>query len=267
MSKKERNKSEVVLVRASNNKEIDPKTNIELRSGEVQELMSRPPSTILRTGITIILLFVVSFFVASFYMVYPEQMTVMVKLFPSVDVEYVNSPTDGHLLWVIDNMNADVAKGDTLALIVQQPADTICLVSLVDGQAFKTDVLEKNMIITTGQRLFCMSKTSIDERKHKVHGFFYLPVDSSSVLKMGQKVEVNHKGCSYSFLITEFGRIANDEGRIPINISYIDSLGLFANIETETCVARIRTSSQTIFEKFFAKRLNFLDKCAPSLRR
>jgi len=260
MSKRENNKPQIRVAGVVSKPEKENKKKIELRSGEVQELIGRPPAAILKSGITVILFFVVSFFISSFFIVYPEQMTATAKLFPSMDIDCVNSPSDGRLLWVIDNMNADVAKGDTLAKIINYSADTSCLVSSVDGHAFKADVLEKNMDIKAGQRLFFISRTVNIGQKHEIHGVIYLPIDSISVLRLGQVAEVNYKGFSYPFVVSEFGSIANDEGKYPITVSYVDSLNLFNNVEPETCVAKIKMSNQTVFEKFFAKRLNVLNK-------
>lgn len=259
MNKQEKNAPQPYVVGVVSKTIEDGKTKIELRSGEVQELMGRPPSAILKSGITIILILVVSFFVSSLFLVYPEQMTVTAKLFPSMDIEYMDSPFDGHLVWVTDSMNTDVAEGDTLAMIVRHPADTICLVCHVEGHAYKADFMEKNMTIVAGQRLFCVSKTDNADQKHNVNGVIYLPYDSSSVLKLGQIANVNYKGASFPFVIAEFGKIANEEGKQPIRITYIDSLNYFNNIEPEICVAVIQKSTQTIFEKFFAKRLNILN--------
>lgn len=260
MNKQEKNKPSVVVSGVVKSKKKEAKDQIELRSGEVQELMTRPASTILKSGITIILFFVVVLLTFSYFIVYPEQMTVKAKLFPALEVEYMNAPSDGHLLWLTDSMATNVKKGDTLAILIHNQADTMCLVCHVDGQAFKVDVLERNMDVRAGQHLFFISKANNDEQKHEVRGVIYLNSDSSSVLRFGQVVDINYKGISYPFVIKEFGSIANDKGKYPISISYVDSLKLFKNIEPEVCIAKIQTSNQTIFEKFFAKRLNVLDK-------
>ena len=255
MSKQEKNEPCVVI----SGKKKEAKDQIELRSGEVQELMTRPPSAILKSGITVVLIFVVVLFVSSYFIVYPEQMTGTAKLFPAMEVEYMDAPSDGHLLWVTDSMNTNVKKGDTLA-VISHYSDTTCLVCHVDGHAFKADVLERNMDVKAGQHLFYISLTDDDEQKREVRGVIYLPADSSSVLRIGQVVDINYKGISYPFVIKEFGSIANEKGRHPISISYVDSLRLFKNIEPEVCMAKIQSSNQTIFDKFFAKRLNLLDK-------
>jgi len=233
---------------------------IELRSGEVQELMGRPPSAILKSGITVILVFVVMFFSASFFIVYPERIAVTARLFPSEDVTYMNSPADGRLLWVIDSMSAEVSAGDTLARIALHNADTACIVCNADGRVFKTDVLEKNMEVCSGQPLFHLSEKGSGSMLHEVRGVIYLPADSFSVLRIGQKANIMYKGHSHPFVITEFGKIANDEGRYPVSISRVDSLGLFDNVEPEVCLATVQVANQTVFEKFFAKRFNIVDK-------
>lgn len=260
MNKQEKNKPSVVVSGVVKSKKKEAKDQIELRSGEVQELMTRPASAILKSGMSIILFFVVILLTSSYFIVYPEQMIVTAKLFPVFEVEYMDAPSDGHLLWVTDGMDTNVEKGDTLAILIHNQADTMCLVCHVDGQAFKVDILEKYMDVRAGQHLFYISKVNNGERKHEIRGVIYLHTDSSSVLSLGQVVDINYKGISCPFVIKEFGSITNDKGKYPISISYVDSLKLFNNIEPEVCMAKIQTSNQTIFEKFFAKRLNVLDK-------
>lgn len=260
MNSKESNSLQLLVVGKEGKKEKKSNPNIELRCGEVQELMSKPPTAILKSGIAIIMVFVASFFALSFFIIYPEKMITTVKILPSVDVDYLSSPIDGHLIWMIKGMNTDVTKGDTLAIISHYPADTLYLISGFKGHAYKVDVLEKNINVKAGQRLFYISKKVNDEHAHKIYGVIYLPVDSTSVLRLGQITEVNYKGGAYPFVISEFGSVANEEGKYPISITYDDTLHLFTNIEPEYSIAKIQISNQTVFEKFFAKRLNILDK-------
>lgn len=234
-------------------------SNIELRSGEVQELMNRPPGLILKSGITVILMLVIVFFALSSFLTYPEQLTTTAKLFPAMPMECVESPIDGRLAWVINGLNRDVKKGDTLAMICHS-ADTMYLTSKVNGRAYLTDVLERNMIVKAGQSLFKIAEVINKKQTRKVHGVIYLPIDSVLVLKSGQIAEVNYKGASFPFQISEFGSIANKEGKYPISITFVDSLNNFNNIESENCMAMIKMSNQTVFEKFFAKQLNILNK-------
>ncbi len=240
--------------------EKEGEQRIELRSGEVQELMTRPSGAILKSGITVILVLVLAFFASSLFISYPEEMNTTAKLFPSLDIEHLDAPSDGHLIWVVDSMSIDVKKGDTLAQVVHHTVDTICIVCHVDGHAFKADALERNIDIKAGQHLFYVSKDNTDGKKREVHGVIYLPRDSCSVLRLGQTTEVNFNGFSCPFVITEFGRIANEEGRYPIGITYVDSLNLFNNVEPERSFVTIKMSNQTVFEKFFAKQLNFLNR-------
>ena len=236
------------------------KQSIELRRGEVQELMTRPPGAILKSGISVILVLVLVFFASSLFVVYPENMMATAKIFPSLNIEHLDAPSDGHMIWVVDGMSIDVKKGDTLAKVVNHIVDTVCIVSHVEGFAFKADALERNIDIKAGQHLFYVSKDNDDAKKREVHGVIYLPRDSSSALRLGQTTEVNFNGISCPFVITEFGKIANEEGKYPISITYVDSLNFFNNVEPEISLVTIQMSNQTVFEKFFAKHLNFLNR-------
>ena len=141
MSKQKKDSPQLIIAGVVGNNIETPKdakensSNIELRSGEVQELMSRPPGIILKSGITVILMLVIVFFALSSFLTYPEQLTTTAKLFPAVPMECVESPIDGKLAWVINGLNRDVKKGDTLAMICHS-ADTMYLTSKVDGRAY-----------------------------------------------------------------------------------------------------------------------------------
>ena len=54
------------------NKHQHPIEDIHLRSEEVQEILTRPPRRIVRVGITLILLVVLTLFVGSYYIKYPD---------------------------------------------------------------------------------------------------------------------------------------------------------------------------------------------------
>ena len=241
MSKQKKDSPQLIIAGVVGNNIETPKdakensSNIELRSGEVQELMSRPPGIILKSGITVILMLVIVFFALSSFLTYPEQLTTTAKLFPAVPMECVESP-------------------------ICHSADTMYLTSKVDGRAYLTDVLERNMIVKAGQSLFKIAEVVNKKQTRKVHGVIYLPIDSVLVLKSGQIAEVNYKGVSFPFQISEFGSIANKEGKYPISLTFVDSLNIFTNIESENCMTMVRMSNQTVFDKFFAKQLNILDK-------
>ena len=62
--------------------------NLNLRSEEVQEILGRPPRSIVRWGITVVLLLVVGLAIGSYFIKYPD------VLQASITVSSENLPAD-----------------------------------------------------------------------------------------------------------------------------------------------------------------------------
>lgn len=238
--------------------------NIELRRSDVQELMGKPPSTILKFGILTILLFVISLFISSLFLVCPDVIKADCRLFPYMDADCVSSPVDGRIVYSIDGMKTMVDRGDTLVGIVSQteshPADTSYIISDKRGMAYKTDVLAKNMKVKRNQRLFHFPRALDSIERNDINGVIYLSSDEMSILKPGQPVEVECGEKEFQFSISDFGNIPNESGKYPVIVTCTDTMCLLNYFEAVECVAKIRTTGETVFEMFFMKRLNVLKK-------
>ena len=96
--------------------------NINLRSEEVQEILTRPPRRIVRVGITFILLVVFALFVGSYYIKYPDivpaTITVSTENLPAEVMAKVSGRIDS--MFVTEKQH--VAAGDILA-VLENPAD------------------------------------------------------------------------------------------------------------------------------------------------
>lgn len=107
--------------------------------------------------------------------------------------------------------------------------------------------------------MFYISEKEDSLHENKIYGVIYLPFDSIPILRVGQVTEVYYEGLSYPFLISDFGNIANEEGKFPISLIYVDTMNIFTIIKQENCIAKIQMSNQTIYKKLFAHRLNILN--------
>lgn len=90
--------------------------DIELRSEEVQEVMNRVPSSILRYGIGGMLLIVLLLLGGSALLRYPETVSADFVLTFSVPPVYIQAKTDGRLERLYVRNRQTVSKGDILAV-------------------------------------------------------------------------------------------------------------------------------------------------------
>jgi len=97
--------------------EISTKTNLNLRSEEVQEILTNPPSWIVRWGITLIFIFTIIVVALSFIIRYPDFVSAKVLITTEEPTEKVIARYTGQLdkIFVADRDTVDI--GETLAII------------------------------------------------------------------------------------------------------------------------------------------------------
>lgn len=91
--------------------------DIQLRSDEVQEILSRPPRLLIRHGILLISLIVLSGFIASFFFTYPDRVEGKIAISSSSPPVWVVSRSEGRLSDLLCTDRQKVAAGDVLAVI------------------------------------------------------------------------------------------------------------------------------------------------------
>ena len=121
--------------------------NIELRSDEVQELMGRVPPYIQRVGISVILLIVIGFFIASAFIKYPTYIPVKARMLPNEYFETILCPQNGTIIWAKKYTVSLVHPDDTLCLLLTAENDTLAIKSPCLGKASCTDILEQGMAV------------------------------------------------------------------------------------------------------------------------
>ena len=90
-------------------------TFTELRSEEVQELLSRPPKWLLRWGITVVLLVLAVVFAGSWIVHYPDLVRASFKLTSANTPKAVLTRTDGKLVRLFVQEGQSVQAGAVLA--------------------------------------------------------------------------------------------------------------------------------------------------------
>ena len=92
-------------------------TFIELRAEEVQELLARPPRWLLRWGITVVFLILLSVFAGAWVIYYPDLVRASFKLTTSNTPKAVLARTDGKIVRLFVREGQLVPTGATLAYL------------------------------------------------------------------------------------------------------------------------------------------------------
>lgn len=229
------------------------KINIELRSEEVQELMGKIPPMILRFGIGIILMILLLFFIASFYVKYPTYETVPITLKMDESTLHIMMPANGMILEIMVNDGESVKRNDTLAVIANTTSsdnETTALCSPSDGIVYACDFFEKEENIEQGTPLFVVNQND----KGKKTGKCYVSQLVKQKMMIGGEIE-----CVGQEIVRhgKVGKVA--EVMNPLQKGYAVEILFDEDLPqcsfNETLFAKFKTSDKTIFELFFLKSL------------
>src|SRR5690606_17743487 len=131
--------------------------NLEVRSEEVQEILTNPPSWIVRWGITLIFMFVCIVVSLSFMIKYPDFVTAKVLVTTKQPTEQVISRYSGQLEKIFIKNRDTVEVGQKLAIIRNTAnfEDVYYLKHIIDSVPFNlTDFkfpFEKTSFLTLGE--------------------------------------------------------------------------------------------------------------------
>lgn len=98
-------------------KDVDLKPKIELRTGEIEELLGRPPSGIVRWGITIFFGIIVAALVFCSYVKYPKTVTATVLITTENPATWIVAKNNGKIDSILVHDNDSVHNGQILAAI------------------------------------------------------------------------------------------------------------------------------------------------------
>lgn len=234
-------------------KEKHKPVNIELRSDEVQELMGRVPPYIQRVGISVILLIVIGFFVASAFIKYPTYIPVKAKMLPNEYFETVLCPEKGTLLWAKKYTIFLVHPGDTLCMLLTEVNDTLPILSPYLGKVSSTDILEPGMTMEANSQLFIIEKDK-DASAIGTDICVYLPEENANRYGAGRDVELKIDGTVYSFEVTAVTLMPNSQGECAMKCHSGHLLPWNVLCATNMNV-ELLAEDKTIFETFFKERL------------
>ena len=105
----------------------------EIYTEEVHDILSKPPSGIIRNGVTLIGIVIILLLAGSWFIKYPDKVTAAIKVSTSQVPASLIAKTSGKITHLFVSNNQVVHKGDILAVIENNAeySDVILLDSLL----------------------------------------------------------------------------------------------------------------------------------------
>ncbi len=147
--------------------------NLNLRSEEVQEILTNPPTWIVRWGITLVFLFTLIIAILSFIIKYPDFVTAKVIVTTQKPTQTVVTRNSGQLDKVFVKDRDTVSQGERLAVIenLAELDDVYLLKSITDTLKFNKQNFEFPMELTTNLNLGDLENAYINFEKSYVDYF------------------------------------------------------------------------------------------------
>ena len=189
-----------------------------LRSREMNEIIGRPPHWLIQWGITLFFIILVMVLALSYFISYPETVTVPFKLVADKPAVPVSVAENGELVkLMVINEGASVNKGDTLFYWRKSnTAQTFPFISPQDGRIIFIVPLHNKLNITKGEFLFY-----IEDLKTTYYAMVYVKGSAVEKIKVGQRVSLTvagYPGPEYGSLQ---GRVGYAGGFTSANGSYV----------------------------------------------
>ncbi|MEP5338173.1 MAG: HlyD family efflux transporter periplasmic adaptor subunit [Algibacter sp.] len=168
------------------------KDNLELRSEEVQEILSNPPIWIVRWGITLIFMFTCIILTLSFIIRYPDFVTAKVLVTTKLPTEKVVSRYSGQLDKIFVNDRDSVGIGQKLAVVKNTAnfSDVYTLKQIIDTLPFSLKNFKFPFNKTTYLILGDVSSAYLSFEKSYIDYFLLKDLDPYTNQLGGNKVSL-----------------------------------------------------------------------------
>ena len=177
-----------------------PEKDIELRSEEVQEVMGHMPSWILRWGITLFFVIILTLLIGSFFFRYPDTITATMTLTSDNPAVQIIARANGRLTSLYIEDKQKVGSGDYLAVIentavtedILQLRNTLVPIVNEPDTALLLFNAERELKLGNAQSLYTNFLRSLhDFKNYKVLNYY--PQKINSLRKQIGKYEVYHR--------------------------------------------------------------------------
>lgn len=114
---------------------------IEIRSEEVQEILTKVPNWMIRWGNTLFLLLIVMVLFISWFVKYPDVISTQVMITTTIPPEKIYAKTSGQIEILLKNDGDKINKNETIAIIENSAnyKDVFLLKSILDTLSVNTD--------------------------------------------------------------------------------------------------------------------------------
>lgn len=236
------------------NKEIKDLPVIELRSEEVQELMDRKPSCILRYGIGVVLFLLCCSFAASKFVPYPDELKVNVTLSPNVKTKKFVNARDAEVLYITPHLESKVCYGDTLGVLAYEN-DTITFVSPYNGIAYRTGDCSCGDIIKSD----CLTILVSDCESNTSNIYAHSSVNMESAKKIRCGMVMITEEDKEKYLVKELSSIPDVNGLYTIVYVKETKQSEKKLIHQET-TGSIILDDTNVYDRFFAQKIRNMIK-------
>ena len=177
-----------------------PEKDIELRSEEVQEVMGHMPSWILRWGITLFFVIILTLLIGSFFFRYPDTITATMTLTSDNPAVQIIARANGRLTSLYIEDKQKVGSGDYLAVIentavtedILQLRNTLIPIVNEPDTALLFFNAERELKLGNAQSLYTNFLRSLYDFKN-YNVLNYYPQKINSLRKQIGKYEVYHR--------------------------------------------------------------------------
>ncbi|RVU00437.1 HlyD family efflux transporter periplasmic adaptor subunit [Mucilaginibacter limnophilus] len=179
----------------------------QIHTEEIQDIISKPPSWLLRWGISsffAVLLLIVSI---SALVKYPDLVKAKLRISAINPPAAITATAPGKLIKLLVHNGQHVMINQPLAS-VESPVGRYILIAINAGQVWFNGIVEENKLLASGQPVFFLCSNN-----EKFFGEVYIPPYSMGKVKVGQQVLVKLQSYAYE----EYGMITG-------NVSYISEI-------------------------------------------
>lgn len=227
---------------------------IELRSEEVQELMDKKPSIILRFGIGVVLFILCCAFATSKYIPYPDELEMDIILYPNVNnKKYINT-NDSEVLFIMSNLEQKVKCNDTLGIFACG-GDTTVFCSPYNGFAYRSYNCNSGDMIKAGSLTILVS--DCDEQSPYI--IASSSVDEENIKKIHSGMVMTTNGGKERYSVKEISLIPDTKGMYTVVFTRA-ARGQEKLLIQEKMTGKVILDNTNVYDKFFAQGIKKIIK-------
>jgi multidrug resistance efflux pump len=174
-----------------------------MHSDEIQDIISIPPTWLLRWGIFLFLVFLLMLVALSAFIRYPDVVKTRLKIIATNPPIAVITPVDGKLMKIFIKNNQSVTINQPLAYVESDNQAISVLKAPQNGRVVLASILEQNQRVNDSQELFF-----VDPSKNNFYGEMAIPQSGMAKVKEGQEVLIRLKRYPYQEYGTLRGRLS-----------------------------------------------------------